>query len=302
VSVLKFHPHTHKFDEIRKGTYLEATYSDGKCKVGGISGIKRAVLLIRDPFDSIWSEFQRRITQSHVSGISKKTFNWHRWQANAAALSNLYHHMWSEEIERGIEKHYASQDILYVRFEDLRDADRRVEALHNITQFLDLHPAGITTTASITTSTTTNPSSTTSSTSGGGGTGVSLTITAAEREKLECAFLLADKKSTHRSVNPSTTMTKQDAYITPLVCRMWAKFGKYASKHGYSIWKNASCDAIVMDQANPIPKVAVGAKGEYDSSWVDPGKPLIDFRTKTRPPSKPNYDSWNKKKKRNNNS
>ena len=29
------------------------------------------MLLIRDPFDSIWSEFQRRVTKSHVEGIYK---------------------------------------------------------------------------------------------------------------------------------------------------------------------------------------------------------------------------------------
>ena len=51
-------------------------------------------MLIRDPYDSIWSEFQRRVTQSHVEGILKNFFDWNRWQANAASLSHEYNDMW----------------------------------------------------------------------------------------------------------------------------------------------------------------------------------------------------------------
>jgi hypothetical protein len=42
------------------------TSDANKCKRGNIPKFKRAILLIRNPFDSIWSEYQRRVTQSHV--------------------------------------------------------------------------------------------------------------------------------------------------------------------------------------------------------------------------------------------
>ena len=58
-----------------------------KCKRGNVKRFKKAVLLIRDPYDSIWSEYQRRITQSHVSGIPLDYFDWIRWQGNAANLA-----------------------------------------------------------------------------------------------------------------------------------------------------------------------------------------------------------------------
>ena len=68
--MIKVHPHTHPFSpDLKRGPF----HSDGpdKCKTGGIPYFERAVLLIRDPFDSIWSEFQRRVTKSHVEGIFK---------------------------------------------------------------------------------------------------------------------------------------------------------------------------------------------------------------------------------------
>ena len=87
VSVIKVHPHTHDFDALRTGTFSS---DDNKCKLGGVKRFERAILLIRNPFDSIWSEYQRRVSQSHVAGVPKKTFNWHRWQANAANLAHKY--------------------------------------------------------------------------------------------------------------------------------------------------------------------------------------------------------------------
>lgn len=92
VSVIKIHPHTHPFEGLRTGVFNSDA---NKCKRGGVDKIRRAILLIRDPYDSIWSEFQRRITQSHVGGVLKANFNWPRWQANAAALSHAYNLMWA---------------------------------------------------------------------------------------------------------------------------------------------------------------------------------------------------------------
>ena len=63
VSVIKVHPHTHSFSELNSGII----HSDNdKCAKNGITKFERAVMLIRNPYDSIWSEYQRRLTQSHV--------------------------------------------------------------------------------------------------------------------------------------------------------------------------------------------------------------------------------------------
>jgi len=180
---------------------------------------KRAILLIRNPFDSIWSEYQRRVTQSHVEGIKKSVFNWHRWQANAAAMSNEYYAMWKDHYV-GIEQTYAKEDILYIRYEDLKDRDKRIKvstdslitlshayslnnkALEKITKFLD--------------------------------------ISVANTERLECAFILAESPQAHRRIDDSA-MTKEIAYIEPLACRMWSLFGDFAMKHDYKPWNNYNC-------------------------------------------------------------
>jgi hypothetical protein len=82
------HPHTHDWAALHGGHFNS---DDNKCKRGNVARFERVLILLRDPFDSIWSEYQRRVSHSHVDGIPKKGFDWHRWQANAAAMSHSYH-------------------------------------------------------------------------------------------------------------------------------------------------------------------------------------------------------------------
>lgn len=304
VSAIKVHPHTHGFEGLRSGTFSS---DDNKCKIGGVKKFERAILLIRDPFDSIWSEYQRRLTQSHVAGIPKKTFNWHRWQANAAALSHKYLEvlwrldvclrrvtyksriclficclvlvcyllsclqMWDVQ-HAGIERHFGNtpesfaQNILYVRYEDLKSSQRRVGALKTIVDFLRLS---------------------------------SKSQSAAElNERLECAFVLAENRQAHRHTDPALFMTKSEAYTRPLACRMWALFGKYAAEHKYGPWANYNCSA--GDETNGgvpypmIPKVNVGPRGEYNFKWVTQGAKKIDFGGYNASAYSPGDDALNK--------
>jgi len=229
VSVIKVHPHTHPFEELYSGKFNS---DHGKCKKGGVKRFDRAVLLIRNPFDSIWSEYQRRITQSHVEGVRRKNFDWSRWQANAAAMSNSYHQMWSVQYA-GIEASFKKENILYIRYEDLKEKSTRVSTLAKVAKFLHVD---------------------------------------ANDEKLECAFLLSESTKAHRSINPALEMTKEVAFTKELVCRMWALFGTYASRHNYSVWGGYNCEGYPA-----IPKVNVGPQGEYNRKWVKPGQKLLDF-------------------------
>ena len=85
VSVIKVHPHTHPGIELVDGSFSS---DDHKCLRSNLRKFERALLLVRDPFDSIWSEYQRRVTQNHVLGIRNETFDWYRWTANAANLAS----------------------------------------------------------------------------------------------------------------------------------------------------------------------------------------------------------------------
>ncbi len=212
------------------------TEDDNKCKRGQVHHFERAIILLRDPFDSIWSEYQRRVSKSHVQGIPKRGFNWHRWQANAAALGNSYFRTWEYE-HSGIERELKPEDYIYLKYEDLKDKQKRVSVLKDILKFLryDEH--------------------------------------AANDERIECAFILAENRQAHRSVDKSLVMTKEEAYIPEIACRMWALFGHYASKHGYKPWANYDCTGYPK-----IPRINVGSNGEYDRAWVSAGDKLIDFR------------------------
>jgi len=229
VSVVKVHPHTHPFEELHSGKFVS---DHNKCKKGGVKRFERAVLLIRNPFDSIWSEYQRRLTQSHVEGVRRKNFDWSRWQANAAAMSNSYHKMWSVQYA-GIEAAFEKQNILYIRYEDLKDKSKRVETLAKVARFLHVD---------------------------------------ASDERLECSFLLSESTKAHRSIDPKVEMIKEVAFTKELVCRMWALFGTYASRHNYSVWGGHNCEGYPA-----IPMVNVGPQGEYNLKWVKPGQKLLDF-------------------------
>lgn len=222
VSVVKAHPHTHTFAALHG---LKVPSDDGKCNKGQVRRFERAVLLLRDPYDSIWSEYQRRVSKSHVDGILKGSFDWKRWQANAASMAHYYHEMWAVE-HAGIERSFQPEDYIYVKYEHLKDPSTRIGTLKAIIDFLRYKH-----------------------------------IPAAEMAaRLPCAFLLAESKAAHRhSEDKQRFMTKDIAYVPEIACRMWALFGQFASKHGYGPWAGYNCTGY-----GKIPDISVGPGGEID--------------------------------------
>ena len=82
-----------------RGIYYPLAELNGNIcmKRGGVDKFEKAVLLLRDPYNSIWSEFQRRMSGSHVGGISRDTFDVMLWLANACNLANRYLEMWTDQ-------------------------------------------------------------------------------------------------------------------------------------------------------------------------------------------------------------
>ena len=197
-SVIKAHPFTTSYS-LRTGNY---SLGKNKCQKGGIARFDRSVLLIRDPYYSIWSEFERACSKSHVGGILKKDFNENKWKEAAMHLSHQYQNMWAVQYA-DMEENFAKKDILYIEYDELKNKETRVETLRKVTQFLDIFMPN--------------------------------------DAQLECAFALADNRDTHRIVDKSTTMSKEEAYTPSLVCEMWALFGVHAEKHGYHIWRDINC-------------------------------------------------------------
>lgn len=109
--------------------------------------------------------------------------------------------MWKQQY-MGIEKKFNKNDILYIKYEDLKQKSTRVATLEKVVNFL----------------------------------GISASL-----EKLECAFILAESTKAHRSIDPLVEMTKEVAYTKELSCRMWSLFGKFAQLHNYTSWKQYDC-------------------------------------------------------------
>lgn len=198
VSVVKVHPHStsHSYAGLFGGTFT----SDGmKCKKGNVVRFERAIVLVRNPFDSIWSEFQRRLSKSHVGGIKKADFNWATWYANAAELSHHYLSMMKRDYP-SLKKNLAKSDLLIIEYDNLTNKSTRLSVLKQVSDFLG------------------DPAST---------------------EKISCAFKLADHAKVKRSVGEMEEYIGKDVAFTPkLVCTMWNLFGSYAAKFGYKPWKN----------------------------------------------------------------
>ena len=207
-----------------------------KCKRGGVRAFKRAILLVRDPFDSIWSEYQRRITQSHVMGIPTDHMDWKRWQANAANMANTYYNMWNVHYMY-MERNMQPEDILYLKYEDLKNKHTRVSALSHVAQFLGLDDV--------------------------------------DAERLYCSFVMSENPKAKRSIK-ANMVSKQEAYTRPVLCRMWALFGKYAKRIGYDRFGGDTIDCPEEHNV-PIPMVNVGPQGDYNDAWVKAGKPFLDF-------------------------
>jgi hypothetical protein len=196
VSCVKAHPHTHPFAGAG-GLFTGGFKSDqNKCSRNGVRRFQKALLLVRNPFDAIWSEFQRRISKgNHVAGIRKHGFPWAKWRANAAWLAYRYQEMW--------DSHYAhaqmmlkKEDIVLLKYENLKDKSTRIETLHSMIQFLDL-PTTL--------------------------------------EKMKCSFMLATDKRAKRTIDFKRDMDKIAAYPRDLACGMWEIFKSSATGMGYGL-------------------------------------------------------------------
>jgi hypothetical protein len=118
-------------------------------------------------------------------------------------MASKYHEMWRAHYG-AIEKQLPRENVLYLKYEDLKDKSKRVNALAGLTRFLGVESSP---------------------------------------EHLECAFVLAENPGAHRKTN-AESMTKKVAYTKPVACRMWNLFGKAATRVGYSVWENMQCEGF----------------------------------------------------------
>lgn len=167
-----------------------------KCKKGLVHSFKRILILLRDPYASIWSEYQRRESMAgeHNTGISKNTFNVKSWELElmnnfVPEFKSLYENVFEKIISS-----FDSKNYLVTTYESLRLPDR-VEVIRNITTFMGYN---------------------------------------ATQDRLDCSFEMADNPLAHRSINMSTMVKIDQAYASEkVVCAMWKILSNGTSLHQY---------------------------------------------------------------------
>lgn len=178
-------------------------------------GIKSeaVVMLIRDPFDSLWSHFNIHVTRTHNMKVKRKKLDGDKgraWRAFANQTICAYNKHWRKDYN----KIAVQIPHTFIRYEDLLNPSTRIETLRNLVRFLNL---------------------------------------ATNEKRLECAFLLAVKKKILRisdhEAKPDSFVSKDEAFLSPyggteFVCNLWRTVAEHNERFGYTAYKNISCDNI----------------------------------------------------------
>lgn len=192
VVIIKAHPTTHTFEDLERGGY------NHRCT---IRHVEKAILIIRNPFDAIWSDHNRKITRSHVGKILEKDFDRKAWVLNAKRLAIKYEEMWSLSYIPFMKK-YPTNYIL-VKYEELIDPEVQVATLDKILNFIE-QPRN-------------------------------------DRRKKCAFYLANHPTVQRPKYTNDKVMQKVDAYTNNLVCEIWTLVKANAEQYGYSIYRNYSC-------------------------------------------------------------
>ena len=168
--------------------------------------IAKAIFLVRHPMTAFWSDYQRkrlhragRAEHNHHSAIT--TAAWPKirpaWEREASQVYAVeYRDMWRPEkmsYGRWLQDHLGSTDTEFLKFEELIDKDRRIDALRRTVSFSGFE---------------------------------------VDNRTLECAFLHADEPAMHRPRGPNL-VDATVAWRPQLLDTVWPIVGEHASKLGY---------------------------------------------------------------------
>jgi hypothetical protein len=200
-----------------------------KCQRGSIHFWEKVVLLVRDPYNAIFAEFQRRHTGSaNISYFNASAHNHTIWLENALKSAEDYevgmeHLVYpivlgsqsagllvgSIELVRNISNFYPREShsndsfrklpevgVAILRFENLLNTSRRVNELQKILTFMNY---------------------------------------SVPSERIDCAFLLAEQSTVHRSKKINITIAYN--HVRPsLPFDMWNHLETFSSIFSYPNW------------------------------------------------------------------
>ena len=185
VPIIKAHPTTHDFNDLRRGRLNQRL-----CKT--IHHFDKAIMVIRNPYDAIWSDHNRKITRSHVGKIKRINFDRKVWVKNAQRLALKYQAMWSKSYDPFTQAKKVGEHFLIIKYEDLINPELQQHILGQILQLLQYNSTP---------------------------------------QQIQCAFYLANHPKVQRPKLSADSVKKTEAYNQQLVCNLW-KILENPSKRG----------------------------------------------------------------------
>ena len=136
------------------------TISRGLCRRGLIQYFEKLVILLRNPFKSFWSEYQRISLNNHAGAIGRwfffslllfflfsmnrftlmiwnvrSSFDRDDWELTSIQLALYYKHMFIHELFLVL-NHFDPAQYLIVKYEDLLDSRIKIDTLRSIVDFI----------------------------------------------------------------------------------------------------------------------------------------------------------------------
>ena len=207
VSVIKAHPRNHRFEQlldINASSPIKSSPSKYHCILQNVTRFERAILLIRNPYDAIWADYQLGFSHSHSGRISIASFNWQHWLR--------------------FSMHFKPTDYMFLKYEQLQNTATRRAELRRVVNFIGSEPnkrrSGEPFNSSVMV------------------TDEQLECAFVLADNNSTHRNMAPSAEGREAA----VMTKERAYTKPLVCCMWAMFGAIASKVGYTSYRNVDCE------------------------------------------------------------
>jgi hypothetical protein len=239
-AVVRAHPDDVHLTSSRNGLHVKIEFIgyDAKCLRGKANRFEKFLVIIRDPYRALWSEYQRRVTLgAHNEGIEQSKFNQSAWEEDLLEKSALEYAVQWPRIYKEIFRD-TTRSFIIVQYEHLANPNTRIATLKKLVDFLQL--------------------------------GV------ISEDRLKCAFFLAENPIVKRSVDAKAMVTIDQAYQSKeVVCTVWKIMLNMTDliSYGYTPWKNTTCTYSSRDISDIRRKYAL----KYDAPPPDTGLfPLDD--------------------------
>ncbi|KAJ1428894.1 hypothetical protein B484DRAFT_449636 [Ochromonadaceae sp. CCMP2298] len=170
--MLRSHPHF--FDFLNGKLRFRHNPQRDKCKKGLIREMKRIILLVRNPYDALWSNYQLLHHLSHAEYLTTSTFNEQDWGSLVPHMAMQFNSEFHTVVLPVLET-FQPADVTVIKYEDLLDPEKGPEALATLVR-----------------------------------TFMRFKVT---DEALKCAFVLADKPQVHRNKHDPHRVNTRQAYL-----------------------------------------------------------------------------------------